>query len=265
MALPKFQYTLYEKRDRVALITLNRPKVMNAFVQEGYAEVKWALVEADMDPEVGVVIITGAGSAFSTGGDLRNVLNDLSDAQQARIGSQRYAEESRSLVRQMETMPKIIIAAINGYCYAGGLVVAICSDILIASERARFKVPEPMVGIADPFTAARLHYRIGLGRSKYLILTGKEIDAREALAMGLVNEVVPDESLMDAARQVAGRVMLAAPGARGIYKQMINRTLPGFEFVPHLVTGASDEAREGTRAFVEGREPNWRTGLKERR
>lgn len=146
---------------------------------------------------------------------------------------------------------------VNGAAYAGGAVIAACSDIAVAAESAVFCLPEALVGIADQLSTTWLEASIGLARTKFLILTAEKLTAREAQAMGLIAVVVPDAELWPRTLEVVERVRRTAPGARAAYKHLLNDRLPKTE-QRHIVTShLSEESREGADAFRNRRSPRW--------
>ena len=181
-----FDLLTYDKRGPLVVITLNRPKVLNALDVELFAELRWALIEAQMDDDIQIPIITGAGRAFCAGADLKSVAEHHASERERWLGAYEYAEAADALFRQMTQMGKIIITMVNGLAHAGGIVLAACSDIAIASEKATFRVPEGLVGIADELSTTWLQASIGLARTKMLILSAEEISAAEAREMGLI-------------------------------------------------------------------------------
>jgi len=257
MSKVKFKYVLYEKEGRLAKITINRPEKLNAFLPEGYGEVKWALVQAEMDDEVAVVIITGAGKAFSTGGDLKYIAKQHESKEMKWIEGQRYTEEVGLAVRQAETMSKPIIAMVNGICWAGGLEIAMSCDVIIAAEDATFCFPEARFGIVTATFPARLQHLVGLAQAKYLLLTSDVIDAREAERIGLIYKAVPRDELLPTVLKVADKLMETAPRAKAWYKWTIHNALPGMEFKFQVESQRSEETTKGTQEFSEGRRPAW--------
>jgi enoyl-CoA hydratase/carnithine racemase len=199
---------LYEKREHIAYITLNRPEKLNAQSDDLLSGLESALGDLRDDPELKVGIVTGAGhKAFSTGGDLE-MISKLS-------GSFKFREErfwktfARSPIcfREMGTVWKPLIAAVNGYCLAGGLELALACDIIIASDNATFGIPEVTLGaIPSAGGTQRLIRRVPFGMALEIMLTGESITAQEAYRIGLVNKVVPLAELMSAAEKLAKKI-----------------------------------------------------------
>jgi enoyl-CoA hydratase len=196
-----FECIIYEKEDRIALIKLNRPKVLNAMNKQMWLDFQVALEDVKNDPAIKALIITGEGRAFSTGADLKESKN-------------RSIEEYREyLVELQETSKKIIrfekatIAAINGYALGSGYELALACDIRISAEEAQIGSPEAKVTSSVTGGAMRLvQDLIGPGKAKELLFTGEYIDGKEAQRIGLVNKAVPLDRLMDEARKMAEKI-----------------------------------------------------------
>src|SRR5262249_38654781 len=152
---------------------------------------------------------------------------------------------------ELERCPKVVLMAINGMCQGGGLNMTLMSDISIVSDRATFRAPELLRGVADCFLGARLAARIGVARAKYMLFTAQTINAPEALAMGLISRVVPHDQLDTAVTETIQAVRQTGPRARTALKRDINRHLPPIDFAMFAESLASEEMREGMAAFVE--------------
>lgn len=255
--MTSFRFLTYEKREPLVVITMNRPEVLNALNLELFAELRAALIEAQMDDEVQIPIVTGAGRAFCAGADLKSVAqHHLSD--RARwTGAYEYAEAADALFRQMTQMSKIVITMVNGIAYAGGIVLAACSDISIASENATFRVPEGLVGIADELSTTWLEASVGLARAKLMILAAEEISAAEAQRMGLIAKVVPHDRLWPAVEAMARQVLQTGPRARATFKHLLNDRLPKTQQRHIVESHLSAESKEGAEAFSKKRTPGW--------
>lgn len=271
------KYISYEKRDRKAFITINRPEVMNAVNYEANSELFDVWTDFDRDPDVWVAILTGAGDkAFCAGSDIK-AMASLSEKQRAMTISEREASDSPiqegGLVHREIWKP--IIAAVNGYCLGGGLEIAMACDIIIASDNARFGVPEIRNVGAYPGSGGihRLPRHIPLKVAMYLLLTGNHITAEEALRYGLVNKVVPQAQLMQQANAIADKINENSPIAARVTKEMATKSLDlPLEYADSQGLRAWDlddivgarlrqsedwKSREGPRAFVEKRKPVW--------
>ncbi len=254
-----YETILYEKRDHIAFITLNRPQVLNALNDKLRQELAGAFDDARRDDGVRVVILTGSGDrAFSAGLDLK----EFSAAQTAPV----ERRESRlRRVDPMESCEKPIIGAINGLAYGGGTEMALRCDVRIASERATFALAEVRRGlIPGSGGTQRLPRAIPRAVAMEMILTGDAIDAQEAFRVGLVSRVVPHEQLMAEAEKVARAICARAPVAVRFAKEAVSKGLDmtleqGLRLEGDLSTllGTTEDAREGPRAFAEKREPVW--------
>ena len=251
---PSIPEVTYELAGHVATLTVNRPEKMNAMTDTMYAAIGDALRAAESDRDVRAMIVTGAGHlAFSAGHDLA----ELADRGEG-LGWQPW--RARRFDNGLECS-KPLIAAINGYCLAGGLELALLCDIRIATPSAQFGAPEVKRGILHGYGALRLPEIVGTSTAMELLLTGDFIDAETALRTGLVSRIVPEAELLPTARRLADTVASNAPIAVRLIKELARRgrELPladGLRLYQEYsrLASASDDAREGTRAFVEKRE-----------
>lgn len=250
-----FEQLRYSVDDGVARVRLDRPESLNAFTSRLYGEVKWAMRAAAADDSVDTVVITGTGRSFATGGDLHETLGRLESGDPLAM----YAFYDNLPWQAIRDCPKVVIAAVNGLCLAGGLITAVCADIAVAAAGARFGFAEGRVGVADAVAPALLHGRIGTAKLKYLLLTGATIDAAEAERIGLVTQVVPDDRLEARVAEVVDELRGTSPVSRRLFKQYVNEHTP----MPSSHGGgpafASPDVLEGLRAFAEGRLPDYRT------
>src|SRR5262245_35609016 len=237
--------------DGVLRVVIDRPARKNALTIEMYHGLKKAAVLAERDPEVDVLVIGAEGDVFCVGGEMGG----------KHEGGQAIDRETDGIdllpFVQLERCPKIVLVAINGMCQGGGLNMTLMSDIAVASERATFRAPELLRGVADCFLGARLASRIGIARAKYLLFTAAELSAAEALAMGLVARVVPAAGFEAAVEETIARIRATGPQARAALKHDMNRHLPPIDIPMFVASLASDEVREGFAAFVEKRPPRW--------
>jgi enoyl-CoA hydratase/carnithine racemase len=256
------QYVLYERDQEIAIITINRPEVRNALNLQVKQACLDALREADADPEVRVAIVTGAGDrAFAAGADIGELQQRTTVSEilpQARV--------TRDLAWQLENMSKPTIAAVNGYALGGGCEVALACTLRIASDTARFGLLEINLGIIPGNGGTqRLTHLVGRGRAMQMVLTGEMIDAQEAYRIGLVNQVVPQSQLMEAAKELARKIATKPPLAVMLAKQAVNQALEGglsagLDYEAKLfalLCGTADKA-EGVSAFLEKRQPQFR-------
>ena len=253
---------LVEIEAPIAVVTLNRPKVLNALRTALLTELSAALDRLQADPQVRAIVVTGAGEkAFAAGADIAE-LNALGSAgkgaDQARMG--------QALTRKIERCSKPVIMAINGYALGGGCEIAMAGDIRIASETAKFGQPEVNLGLIPGYGGSQRTTRlVGKGMAMLLCLSGETIDAREALRIGLVERVVPPERLMEEAKAVASTIASKAPLAIAACKRAIHNgahlsiddalELEALEFGTLVDT---EDIKEGTGAFLEKRKPVWR-------
>jgi enoyl-CoA hydratase/carnithine racemase len=255
------QMVQYEKRDRVAHITLNRPEAMNALSSELSRGLNEAFLDFRDDPEMLVAIVAGAGGrAFSAGADLKEV----NERQQS--GESAFASSDGPNYLPEMGIWKPIIAAIDGFCVAGGLELAMQCDIRIASEQSQFGLPEPRWSISPGYGLHHLTRMVPLGEAFYMLLTGSRISSADAHRIGLIHSVHPDrDSLMERAQGIAEEVKLCAPLAVQAIKQVnyVGKNLPqeySYKFAEELIAkiGNTEDALEGPAAFAERRAPNWK-------
>ena len=255
-----FETILVSTDGAIATVTLNRPP-LNLVTRQLLEELHAALDALGGDDSVRVVILTGAGErAFSAGADIgEEALFDSEEGLRFRI-------LGRDLVAKIESLPKPVVAAIDGYCMGGGTGLAWPCDIRIASERASFGARDPYLGLVPSWSVGmvRLSRWIGKNRAMEVLLLGEFIDAAKAKELGLVTRVVPAERLMDETMEVARRLAGAAPMAVASIKQAVVRSCYGsideaaaFEEEACRRIFESEDAREGMRAFKEKREPRF--------
>ena len=260
---------LYEKRDRIAYITLNRPESLNAFNGDMHRELREAWLDFRSDDDVWVAVVTGAGDrAFSSGADVKQMGRPRAAPAPGEEPPPRpsfwetwYGDNLQSGLEVW----KPTIAAINGYCLGEGLTLILSCDFRIASERASFGFPEVNLGIATIVGAIRAPRVVGLGNALELLLIGDRIDAQRAYDMSLVQRVVPHESLQAEAQKLAERLCQNGPLAVRCTKEVAYRSmqLPFGDAVRlgeslRRLVGGSEDAREGPRAFREKRQPEFR-------
>jgi enoyl-CoA hydratase/carnithine racemase len=241
-----------ERRGHLAWCTIDRPGSRNALSAAMYFGVKRAVQIVNTLAEPTALIVTGVGDVFAPGGELRG-----------------QAEDRNPVLEQLGTADVLpfealrhsaapVVSAVNGICQGGGLLIALLSDVAVASERATFRAPELLRGVADTGYAAYLPPHVGLANARDLLLTARTLDAAEALRMGLVARVVPHERLRDEAAAVAESILRTAPEARLHVKRILNERYGHVDRMSmdwSLFRGG--EAREGMRAFAEKRSPSW--------
>lgn len=262
-----YQTIVYELKDHIAHITLNRPEVMNAVNQQMRREIIDACEQVRHNPQVRVCIFTGAGDrAFSTGFDLKE---RTSDAEASTLFGQRHAERQPGIHfhhQAISSLDKPTIAAIRGYAVGGGLEVALACDIRVAAEDAKLGMMEVRRGrLGASGGTQRLPRLIGTAKALELCLTGELVDAVEAFRLGLVNRVVPVEELMPTAEEIAAKICLGAPLSVIAIKEAITKgvELPidqglKLEAELRLILSTTEDQKEGARAFAEKRRAVWK-------
>jgi enoyl-CoA hydratase len=261
MTLENLANILIERDGFVATITINRPAVLNALNAETLDELRRSILHVKHDPAVRVVIVTGSGDkSFIAGADI----NELSVV--TPTAGRDFAMHGQHVFDLIEHMGKPVIAAINGYALGGGCELAMACTIRIAAETAKLGQPEINLGIIPGYAGSqRLARLVGRGRALELLLTGDQITAAEAHRLGLVNRVVPAAALMDEARQLARTLAAKAPVAVGYIIDAVNRGLQmsfaeaqAFEATLFGLVASTDDMREGTKAFLEKRKPEFK-------
>ena len=246
---------LYEKKDGVAIITMNYQERLNALSNQLRTDLAAAYDEALNDKEIGALILTGAGRAFCAGADISGFKFDTQSIR-------KFMRDVMSFLASLEKYPKPVIAAVNGLALGGGLEIAISCDVVVASDKARFGVPEAAIGLAPGFAILRLHQIVGRAKSKELAMTCDQISAEEALSIGLINKVVPHEKLIDASMEMAQKIISKAPVAIEVIKASVNRQLHGEELAYALEAMSmlfkSEDAKEGMDAFLNKRKPDFK-------
>ncbi len=232
-------------------VVIDRPERRNALTIEMYHGLKKAAVLAERDADVDVLVVTSTGEYFCVGGEMggQHEGGQPLDRETDRFDLLPFVE--------FERCPKIVLMAINGMCQGGGLNMTLMSDLAVVSDRATFRAPELLRGVADCFLGARLASRIGIARAKYLLFAAQYISAHEALAMGLISRVVPHAQLAAAVAETVEWIRQTGPRARSALKRDLNRQLPVIDYAMFAESLASDEVREGFAAFVEKRPARW--------
>lgn len=260
--MPEFENILFEPQGHLAYITLNRPERRNAIDPQTSYEILRAFTTFKEDDDLWVAIVTGAGDqAFSAGADLVAMAQSFAGGTQAEFMKVPFA----GITRGFECW-KPTIAAINGYCLAGGLELALCCDIRVAAEHATFGLPEPKRAIIPGAGGTqRLPRAVPLAFAMELLLTGERFDAQTALRFGLVSRVVPADQLMATVNEIARKILECGPLAVRYVKQAalqgLSMTLEdGLRLESELVGAVfrSEDAREGPTAFAEKRKPQYR-------
>jgi enoyl-CoA hydratase len=256
-----YQHLVFERRPHgVVLVTINRPEVLNATNDRLHWELTQVWLTFDADPDARVAVVTGAGRAFSAGGDLDMVEANARDPK--RLG--RVLREASDLVYNMINCDKPIVSAINGVAVGAGLVVALVADVSIMSESARFTDGHTKLGVVAGDHAAILWPLLcGMAKAKYYLLTSDFIDGKEAERIGLVSKCVPAEQVVPAALEVADKLALGSQQAIRWTKRSLNNWLrmagPIFDqsIALEMLTFMGEDVREGMQAIREKRPPKF--------
>jgi enoyl-CoA hydratase/carnithine racemase len=241
----------FEREGSIGWCVIDRPSARNAFTPAMYYGMKRAVRLVNRDPDLAALIITGVDDVFAPGGDLGG-----------------RAEEGESVPEDMgaDVLPFLairdsrapVVAAVNGICQAGGLLVAMLADIAVVSDRATFRVPELLRGIPDATYAAALPAHVGVAVARDLLLSARPFDAAEAQRIGLISRVVPHDELRDAAVEAVRQILRTPPDARVHVKRMLNERYGLIDYQTMFwALDHSDEPREGMAAFMEKRPPRW--------
>ncbi|MEB3370511.1 enoyl-CoA hydratase/isomerase family protein [Saccharopolyspora mangrovi] len=236
----------------------SRPEKLNCMSLGVYRELAERILHASADDTIDTIVIGGTGRAFTTGGDLKEILAARQQGRQSGIDVvHQYAEAALRLFDAIETSSKTVVAMVNGVCQAGGLGIVLAADYSMVSDRATFAAAEGKVGLADPFVAERLGVHIGLARARKLVLTAEQIDAATALQYGMISEVVGHDQLEERTTGFVDSLAEISPHSRALFKRSLNRLLPRFDREVMLRGNTGADATEGLTAFVERRTPLW--------
>jgi enoyl-CoA hydratase len=257
----EFRNILLSFEGNLGILTINRPKALNALNIETLKEIQMGIQEVKEHPEVKVLIITGSGEkAFVAGADITEMkgMNSLQAVQFSKLG--------HLTLRMIQDLDRPVLAAVNGFALGGGTEVALACDFIYASENAKFGLPEVTLGIFPGFGGTqRLPRLIGKGKAKELILTGKMISAEEAFRMGMVNRVVPQTSLMEEAKKVAAQIsgngVIGVRLAKMVVDAGFNMDLEeacNLESYAFGIGFSTEDQKEGMTAFVEKRKPSFK-------
>jgi len=258
----KFTKIIFDKKDRIAKITMNRPEAMNGLDADILHEMEAALDTFEKDDDIRVVIITGKGRAFSAGADLKYQLNVIADNVARRLEFIRLVGRVTNTIYNLS---KPVIAAVNGFALAGGLEIMMACDLAIAADTAL--IGDQHINYAllpGAGGSQRLPRLIGARKAKEYLFTGKWMSAQEAERLGLVNQVVTADKLEEAAYKMAATLASKSPLAIKEIKKLVNKGLEtnldaGLEMEGQacVLHATSADAQEGLRAFIEKREPKW--------
>lgn len=251
------QNVLIERRAKVGLVRLNRPKALNALNKALLTELMDALVTLDADPEIGAVVLTGNDRVFAAGADIR----EMADATAVEM----LQRDQIALFDRLKGIHKPVIAAVSGWCLGGGNELAMACDMIVASETAQFGQPEINLGVIPGAGGTqRLTRAVGKVIAMEMVLNNRTLSAREALQYGLVNRVVPVERYLEEALGLADEIASRAPLAVRLGKEAVNQAFESFlaegiadERRAFYFLFASDDQKEGMQAFLEKRRANW--------
>ncbi len=256
-----YENILYEKKNAIAYVTVNRPKVLNALNMATMEELRQAFHAIKQDREARVVIFTGSGEkAFIAGADIGEL------AKNDPIQAKEYTHRGQSVLNLIENCGKPVIACINGFALGGGCEIAMACTMRLASENAKLGQPEVKLGIIPGYGGTqRLPRLVGKGRAMQLVLAGEMIGAQEAQRMGLVNEVVASAELIPRAEAIAQKIIANAPLAVQFAMEAVNKgiemTLAEGLYLEATLFGlccATEDKKEGTTAFLEKRAPQFK-------
>ncbi len=256
-----YENIFFEKKGKIAIVTVNRPKVLNALNEKTIQELQDVFLNINHDPGVEIVILTGSGNkAFVAGGDIEEL------GKQGPLSGRERMLKAQEMRNQIEFLGKPVIGAINGFAFGGGCELALACHIRIASTNAKFGQPEVNLGLmAGGGGTQRLPRLIGKGRALEMLLTGDAMDADEAHRIGLVNKIVPIESLLAAAEEMANKILSKGPVA---IQLTLESVLGGFDIdLREAIRSdanrmgliwATEDVKEGTREFQEKRKPEFK-------
>lgn len=253
-------FVKYEQKDQVAVLTIDRPEALNALNTQVLCDLDEAIAKVEQADDVRVVILTGAGRSFVAGADIGEMKGFSA------IDGKKFGVHGGSIFLRLENLSKPVIAAVNGFALGGGCELAMACDLILASDKAKFGQPEVGLGITPGFSGTqRLPRRVGIGKAKELIFTGKMIKADEAEKIGLANRVVPADKLMEEAKSLAGEILKNAPIAVKYAKAAIDRGVDmdvdnGIRLENELfaMCFATKDQKEGMNAFLEKREAKFK-------
>jgi len=252
-----YELILSERRGRIGLVTLNRPKAMNALNNQLMREVMDALETFDKDDNIGAMVITGNDKAFAAGADIKEMAD--------KTLQQMMVSDHIAAFGRIRTIQKPVIAAVSGWALGGGCELALSCDMIVASDSAQFGQPEINIGVIPGAGGTqRLTRAVGKALAMEIILNDRKLNAQEALQYGLVNRVAPVSDYLNEALKLAEEIASRAPLAVRAAKKMINASYESFltdglaeEKQVFYNLFASEDQKEGMRAFIEKRKPNW--------
>jgi enoyl-CoA hydratase len=254
----EYQILKQNFNEGILLVTISRPKAMNALNTRFFVEMNGVLDSYENNPDVKVMVITGEGKAFVAGADIAEMVN-----KDQKEGSE-FSDFGQRTFDRLETMPFPVIAAVNGFALGGGCELTMACDFRIAGTKAKFGQPEVNLGLIPGYAGTqRMARLIGMGNALYLLMTAEMIDAAEALRMGLVQKVVEQDDLMDEVMKIAKNIASKGPKAvrkvKAVTRQgfMMNFSDGSALETKEFGSLFGNEGTEGMKAFLEKRKPNW--------
>jgi enoyl-CoA hydratase/carnithine racemase len=241
----------FERRGPIGYLTVDRPEARNALTSAMYFGIRVAVDLVNRDPGLHALVITGTGDVFIPGGEMAGRHDDATIAVPEHIGIDVLPFQA---IRRSRVP---VIASVNGLCQGGGLIIALCADIAVASERATFRAPETLRGVVDVNLATLLPNHVGVALARDLLMTGRRVTAAEAERMGLIARVCPHDDLEDETMRAVKELLQAAPNTRAEVKRLINARYGAIDEMTFEASLMSGEMQEGFAAFREKREPSW--------
>ncbi len=256
-----YETILYEKRGRVALVTMNRPEMMNALEAAMAQELVSAVRAAATDDEIGSIVLTGTGRSFSSGGDIGRLMEGFK-----LLEGRQWMREGYNQLMELTRINKPVIAAVNGYAVGAGFSLTMLCDLIIAADTAKFGQAFIKIGaIPDCGSLYFLPRLVGLQKAKELVFTGVNIDAAEAHRIGIVNQVVPADALLEEALAMGQQLADGPAVALGLAKEILNKSgnlnlqeVMDLEIYAQSLCLQTEDHREGITAFLEKRKPVFR-------
>ena len=245
-------HLLMEQRGPLAYVTVNRPEARNALTTAMYFGIKLACDRVNADPDLHALVITGTGDVFIPGGEMSSRHTD------GTFGIEPYLGGVDILpFHTLRSSVKPVIASVNGICQGGGLIIAMCADLCVASDRAVFRAPETLRGVVDVNLATLLPNHVGVALARDMLMTGRRVNAAEAERIGLIARVCAHDDLEAETERAARDLLKAAPRTRAEVKRLINSRYGAIDEITFHLSLHSEEIVEGFAAFTEKREPNW--------
>jgi len=241
----------FERRGPLGYVVVDRPQARNALTSAMYLGVRLAVDLVERDPDLHGLVITGTGDVFVPGGDMTGTHDDATHDALGYMGIDILPFQALRRSR----IP--VVASVNGLCQGGGLIIAMCADVTVASERAVFRAPETLRGVVDVNLAAMLPVHVGVAMARDMLMTGRRLTAAEAVQAGLIARVCAHDDLEAATLHAAKDLLMAAPDTRSAVKEIMNRRYGPIDEITFAGSLSSPEVVEGFTAFAEKREPTW--------